>query len=396
MKYISTTFAHGNGPFLRIVDLGLAINQELELRNREKMNIIVPLVYGDRQKRIMKEDFEDVIRKNPDLILFDELHGQILNELFFKTGHYQENLEFLLKNQPKLEEMLRNHLSSSIKVSNFAGDEKKVKRGDIAFEISHNPRVATGYENSFYTSIAYFSELLDRTIQEDLGFDPSLLSVVSGIARDIEADRNLHFLPEPFTFSYDRSRKKGNEIFTPPFIHTPNRNNEDIPEGMYVTVTGIDGLKSLFDKVSEFGMKLYASPFEKNIENADKSHGPGIISNPNIKYQFGRTGWSTVWLSHLTETPLITPAYTEGDDPEIFFNEKSVVKLGLASIFRGDPNEALIGADSLNKSIFDVNFKLLNHYKTFDGIDYTARVIVDFIEGKDISGYRKIDPVLNN
>ena len=50
MTHIITTFAHGNGPYSRTIDLALAVNQRL----KEKMPIVVPLVYGDRQKKIIQ------------------------------------------------------------------------------------------------------------------------------------------------------------------------------------------------------------------------------------------------------------------------------------------------------------------------------------------------------
>jgi len=399
MEHMITTFAHGNGPYSRMVDLALAVNEEFEKRKWDKVPIVVPLVYGNKQKRIMQEDFGEVIRENPDLILLDEFYGGILSEMFYKAGHYQENLEFLIENQAKLEMKLRDYLSGTLKVETFVGEQKSVNGDDIEFEISHNPRVATGYENSFYTSIVHFSELLERTRQEEiLDFDPSILEEVGKIAHKIEDDKNVHFIHEPFVFSGDDPRGRWkDEIYTPPLIHFPKLNSEKIDPGMYASVTGIEGLRQLFDRVNEFGMKVYCSPFIEKIEGADNRFGPELVSNENIKYQFGRTGWSTVWFSHLSETPLIAPAYTEGDDPEIYFNERTIGKLGLAAFFDGkkDPERVILEADDTRKNLQDVNRKLMERYKTLDGINYIANVIVDSLECKDISPYRNIEPALS-
>ncbi len=387
MECMITTFAHGNGPYSRIIDLGLAINERLD----ERLPIIVPLVYGDRQKKIISESFGE-----NDLILFDEFYGDILNELFFKKGHYQRSLEFLLENQPRLEEKLRDYLSGTLRTHTFDGREVLVNGDDVAFEISHNPRVATGYEKSFHTTIGFFSEILTKTIFEGLGFCTELLKGVRGIVGKIEDDKTLHFMPEPFVFSYDGLRKRWkDEIFTPPFIHIPKESDEGVSEGMYVMLTGIDGLKSLFEGVHKFGMKLYCPPFV-NLEDADNNHTPEFIVNPNIRYQFARTGWSSVWLSHMTETPLITPAYSEGDDPEIYFNEKTVKALKIATIFDGlqKPEEILVRADSLRPNLELVNKRLIDNYGTLDGVDYTARIIVDYLEGRDISSCREVEPCL--
>lgn len=400
-----TTFAHGNGPYSRTVDLGLAINNILKEKKEDPLSIIVPLVYGDRQKNIMLEDFGDIIKNNPNLILFDETYGEILNKLFFKTGHYKENLELLLEKQPELEEQLNNHLSGKFKVKNFGGDEIEVYRDDIAFEISHNPRVATHFAKSYYTTIAFFSEILRKAAKESSlidgpnAFDKKLLlEVAEKIADKIENDKKMHFMPEPFVFSYDSNRKRlRGEIFTPPFIHLQPVNTEDIKEGMYVMVTGIDGLMDLFKGVKDFGQELYCPPFV-NIEGVgpeNKKH-PNFVFNRNIDYQFARTGWSTVWWSLMSKTPLIAPKYTKGDDPEIYFNELSVSQLGLAVIFDSSriPRETLQDANFLRPNLENVNELLNQNYGKVDGMDYTADIIVRDLMGADISKFRMKEPCL--
>jgi len=404
MKYMIGTFAHGNGPYSRVLDLGIAINDELERRKLDRLPIIMPLVYGERQKKIMQEEIESLgkdFSKMQDEILLDEFYGDILNELFFKGGNYQENLELLIEKQPKQEETLRDYLSGILTLKTFDGREERVLGENVEFEISHNPRVATKYPLSFYTTIGYFSEILLHASKEakkgDLKFNAKLLDEVrKNIANKIEEDKSIHFMPEPFVFSYleDRERYR-HEIFTPPFVHMPAANTEQVEKGMYVMVTGIDGLQTLFDSVNEFGMKVYCPPFIK-LEYADNRFTPEFVANPNIKCQFARTGWSSVWLSHMTETPLIAPAYIEGDDPEIFFNERSVRKLGLAVIFDGkNPKEVLQEADALKPRMQEVNKKLVENYGTLDGIDYTANAIVDFYLGEDTDKYYVKKPVLH-
>lgn len=182
-----TTFAYGNGPYTRTVDLGLAINAELEQRGQSSLQIIVPLVYGERQRRIMLEDFGLVVHEKPDLILLDETYGKILNDLFFKTGHYQQNLEFLLENQPRLEQQVRDYLSGTLELRNFNGDSRKLTGKDIEFEISHNPRVSTGFQKSYYTTIGLFSEILERTIEERIpGFDSAVVREAIAIAKKLK------------------------------------------------------------------------------------------------------------------------------------------------------------------------------------------------------------------
>jgi hypothetical protein len=402
MEFMNTTFAYGNGPYSRILDLGISINDELEKRGLPRHSIIIPLVYGERQKKIMMEEHGDIIKTHQDEVLLDETQGKILDELLYKGGDYQKNLEYLLNNQPKLEEKLRDYLSGNLLLKRFDELEISVMGEAINFEISHNPRVATGYNQSFYTTIGYFSEILERaallSLEGELEFDPNLLrEVKTNIAVKLESDRNVHFMPEPFTFSYlERRLRWEHEIFTPPFIHPPEKNSEQVEQGIYVMVSGIDGLSHLYENAQQFGFKLYCPPFIKNMKNANNTHTPDFVANPNIKYQLARTGWSSVWWSHMTNTPLITPAYTHGDDPEIFFNELTVRRLNLATIPDevSNPRHLLAMADHKRHHVKKLNEKLQTNYGTLDGINYTARIIADSIEGKPIDRYRQKEPCL--
>ena len=86
----------------------------------------------------------------------------------------------------------------------------------------------------------------------------------------------------------------------------------------------------------------------------------------------------------------------KGDDPEIYFNEKTVRYLGIAEIFSDSRrhDEILERADTLGINMNLLNRKLIDNYGTLDGINYTANAIIDFLKGKDISSYRKIKACL--
>jgi len=397
MQYISTNFAYGNGPYLRCIDLGIALNKEFGERNVPEMRMIIPLVYGDRQKKIMQENFGKYIKENPDSIFLDVTYGNFLNDLFFKGNSYRKNLEFLIENQPKIEEKVNDHLNSEFDVENFEGEKIKIKPHELAFEVSHNPRVVTYLEKSFYTTIAFFSEILQRSMDEpSLKLDKKLLKDAKKIAIKIEKNKDLCFMPEPFTFSYDSLRKTKGEIFTPPFIHLPEKNNNRIKKGMYVTITGIKELSKLFERIDEFGMSLYSPPFVNSPHiKQNNFYSSNILSNKDINFHFARSGWSSVWSSHMTLTSLICPKYTKGDDPEIFFNEKSLRKLGIATIFSPDscPEEILKQTKSQLKNMKELNKKIIKQYGILDGINYTAKIIADFLEEKDLSKYPR-SPIL--
>src|SRR3989344_8680940 len=401
MEALITNFNHGNGPYIKTITLCIAVNEELKKRGHSPLPIIVPHIYGDLQKKILSEEFADILKDNPEALLLDDFSGELLESLLFKTGHYQRNLELLLENQPKQEVRLRDYLQGTLTVKTLSGKEIKIPGEGIQFEIANNPKFATGYRKSFMTTEGFFSQVLYETAEESaLGFDPKVLQEVRyKIANKIEEDKSLHLMSEPSIFSYNISRKRWrNEIFTPPFTHLPEKNSEDVEEGMYVMISGIAGLRPLFDQARDFGMKLYCPSSVKDLNGADNTRHPSFVTNPNIRYQFARTGWSTVWWSHMSETPLITLPYQHGDDPEIFFNEKTVTRLGIATLYdpgKDNPKEVLERADLLSPHIKGVNERLLSVYGTIDGINYMAKVIAASLEGKSLDSYKLVEPAFN-
>ena len=82
MRYIVTNFAYGTGPYLRTTELAIAVNNRLQRLGKERLGIIVPLVYGEKQIRVMREEFGEHQKAFPGEILFDEALGDIIRSVF--------------------------------------------------------------------------------------------------------------------------------------------------------------------------------------------------------------------------------------------------------------------------------------------------------------------------
>ena len=82
-NYAVLNFAYGTGPYLRTTDLAIAFNAELERRGQPRLGIIVPWVYGDKQKKVMLEEFAGHEQKYPGEILLDAGLGAILKSIFY-------------------------------------------------------------------------------------------------------------------------------------------------------------------------------------------------------------------------------------------------------------------------------------------------------------------------
>lgn len=378
-NYIILNFAYGNGPFLRTTELAIAVNNILEKKRKERYSIIVPLIYGEKQKQIMMEEFGSVIKSRPDEILLDKNLGQFLSEVFYDEKGYEESLKSSLKNFNDVEKKMEKYLSNGLKVKNFLGKEIFVSKNQIKMQINRCPRINIDLYPSYYTSFAYLSEILDRASSENLDFDQILFKKVAKIYKEIEDKQTICFIAEPGTFYYlknEKSNRRRNEVLTPPSSLPPKENTEKIQKGVYITLTGIPGLEVLFKGMQSIGLKIYTN--KPDVIPQSEKMLPNIISNKNILFHLARSGWGSIWLSFFAKTPFLAIPYSKGDDPEIYFNNLCLEKTKLGKIYKGESmNELLKFSEEYKKSAENISKELTKKYGTINGVEYTAEKIVD-------------------
>lgn len=394
MKYIATTFAHGNGPYSRCVEWAIEVNNVREERGLPRQKIVVPLVYPGRQERIMREEIEtnvspDFLEEHPDEILLDRKHGEFLLKLMFKGKNYIENLGLLVKAYQGVEEDIQRHLDGKRDVETLDGKVEEMDLWDAELQLGLNNRMQTGIKNQFYTAggAGPFDEILERAITDErITMDRNVMKKVIPIAKRMIEKQKKIFSNEPGVFSYNSLRwARNNEISTPPFVHPPKPDYTELPgDGILVTATGIDGVREsgIYNAVADMGMEIFAPKFAVNsfpeeIRERVISLNPSQINNPHVIAQYARAGWSSIWLSHLAEKGFLTPPYQENDDPEMFFNEKGIEKLNLGVIIGKNARSVLENAIELAEGTKNYNQKLLDKYGTLDGIRYTAEAICD-------------------
>jgi len=252
-------------------------------------------------------------------------------------------------------------------------------------EINRCPQLSMGIEQSYYTGFDYISKVLEHALIEDgLDVDRETLKKCIPLYHEIEKRQTAHFIAEPSIFSYlgEREKKYDTEITTPPntnqvryFSYTPI--HDYVEEGIYVTVTGIPGLEHFFKDIQKTGMNVYTHRPE--LIPGSKLAPPDIITNEKVKFHFARSGWGSLWLSFITNTPFITPAYKESDDLEIYFNNKCIEHLGFGKVFKkGDTISDLESySKEYKKNVEKIKKDLLKKYNTLNGVKYTAEKIVD-------------------
>jgi hypothetical protein len=380
-KYIILNFLHGNSPYLRTTELALAVNDLLEKSGIERFGIIVPWVYKIRQRGIMMHNFKHIIKKHPNELLLDENLGKLLESIFYNGGSYEDWLRNFLAGHKKAEEKIHAYLSGGIKAKSFSGIETKIKKNDIEMEINRCPIVDFGIRPSYYTSFAYYSDILSRSLKEDaIAVSDGLLEKGIEHYEAVEKKQTLHFIAEPSTFSYlsELPRKYNTETYTPPNSNQSLKNPfyRYARKGVYVTVTGIYGMEHLFEELHNTGFNIYTHktgriPFSRRSV-------PNIISRKNILLHFARVGWGSAWLSFFSRTPLIAMPYHAADEPEVYFNNICVEKLGIGKVFRGEHiNELLEFGEEYKENVASISRELMIKYGTLNGVEYTARKIVN-------------------
>lgn len=381
MKYIFTNFGSGTGPYVRTIDMGLELIKIFKQKINENFSILVPWVYGERQRRIIIEEFGHFIEKNPNLILLDEYLGQQFKKVLFDGRNYNIVMRDLISCYDNVEKNIQNYLKKEFSAQNVLGDIVKVDGKNVILEVSRNANVSTNIKFSYYTSIGYFEKIIRKSLNNpNIKLDKILLKKTLSIAKKIESYQQIYFQPEPNCFSYEEGKElfKEKEIKCPPLFHPPQENNRDIEEGFYVLVSGISYHEKIYYYAKNFGYKIYTNQILKDFDEAQREL-PRIVTNKNIKFVFARPAWNTIWLSNISKKPLIFIDYIQGDFPEIYFNVLSINKHKFGIIFQEDLDikNILIQSKSQLSEIEKYYNKIKQKYGTLDGIKYSCGIIAD-------------------
>jgi len=381
-EYIITNFAYGTGPYLMTADLAIAFNNELEKQGQERLGIIIPWVYGEKQKKIMLEEFSEHEKKYPGEILLDAKLGEILKSIFYGNNTYEEALNKWVKSFDGACQKANRYLSGVLETKALFGNKTEINGKNIVVELHRSPRILYNVAPSYFSSFAYIAEILEQALgRKEIAINKDLLLKGVEIANRVEQNQKLHCIAYPATFSYDKDYQPryATEILVPPITRLPQLNSDLIDPGIFVTITGIFGLEQLYAEVKYLGIRLYSNDAKAVAGSIQAS--PHIISNQNILFQFARSGWSSVWLSMLSETPLIIPEFNPQDDPEIYFNNRAIEESGIGIIYRGQSLKNILQkAEDIKRT--DANFKdeILNRWGILDGNRYCARLFVkDFL-----------------
>ncbi len=381
-KYIVTNFAYGTGPFLRTTNLAIAFNREYEKLTGQRMGIIIPWLYGDRQKRVMLEEFSDHEMKYPGEIVLDNQLGALYQKVFYGSHAYEDAVKLWVDQALMVSREAFHYLKGTLSVETLSGIRQAIKGKDIAVELSRSPRIQYGVAPAYFTSFASLEEILERASTIP-GFvlSKKVLTQAVHTAHEIEQGYRMYALSYPGTFTYDAKRKSHfeNEIEVPPIAPPPQAHTKKMDSGIFVTVTGIPGLERLYREAHDIGLRLYSNDTTA-VPHSVRAL-PHIIPNKNITFQFARSGWSSVWISMISGTPLVVPEYDPTDDPEICFNNICVERLGIALVYRGESLASILKkTGAIKRACQKLVTDIMSRFGTLDGNMYCATMFArDFV-----------------
>ncbi len=353
-KFIVTNFAYGTGPYLMTTKLAAAFNDELEKTGRPRMKIIVPWVYGEKQRAIMEEEFPS-FEKLGEIILDKEL-GAILEKVFYANTDYASYLK----------KWVDNFKAASLEARAYL---MKVYGSNISVELNRSPRILYGVAPSYSTTFGHLSRVFkEASADARITLDKTLLKKAEDISACIEREQAITAMAYPGIFSSgDYQPVYKGEVLVPPISPLPEANIEPIEKGFFITKSGIPGLERLYKEAKAFGLRAYTN----------EDYSPAVITNPNIVLHFARSGWASVWFSMLAEKPIVVPEYDSDDDLEIKFNNLIIEKLGIGVVYRGESlAEILEKTEKAKEACRNMKKDILARWGTLDGTRFSAALFV--------------------
>lgn len=342
-QYIVLNCGYGNGPYLRATEIALAVTKQIP----GEWGIVVPHVYGDRQHRILQEEFG--VQRS---LILDEQFGSITKKVFFDGTSYAQFLQHWLDHADDISQEARHYLQITY-------------GNDIAMEISRAPLLTLGIDHAYFNSFSRTSDILTASVGNDaIAISDTLLQQAVNKMKELEDAFRAYFISVPGTFA----PKDGDIPIPPTAIEKPW--TETIERGVYVTTSGIPNTESLTQITEALQMPVYTN-------NAAKIPGalelpPSALASEHIVAHIARAGWGAIWSSILTETPLITLPYSSTDDPEIYFNNGRIAELGIGAVWNGQSVKLV---ESMKSDVCAYKSALLEQFDGKKGAEIAAEKI---------------------
>jgi hypothetical protein len=336
---------HGNEPYILGANIAKNLSERLEQKQGFAPTIIMPDLYGERQRRILKE--EGLVSEK---MVFDKRIGNTSKPLLFANADFNKNLINVLAFQEDIQRTVRYELSK------YSGSIIEINTGAMY----------TSEELSFFAYPITYTELFEETwCEEELveTIDLSNLEICHNIMQKVEQDIDLFFIPSYNPFSYQSERRLNTrKIATPPLKPMLAKDLQEIQENsVYVMFSGTGTqtgeLSEVVRKLEEEGRNVII-PYWVNKDMDIQRAGPNIINNSNLTKVIGRAGWGIIWTCQNAGTKFEHLPYIVGDEPEIYFNIETLETVPMLEATKQQEQQ----------------------FGNLNGINYTANAIFHFLE----------------
>ena len=310
--------SHGNEPYILGTQIAKALGERLKKKGHE-ITIILPYIYtkGERQLRILEKE----VGLDANCIL-DKKLGSFYHELLFQGNDFKKYLEAICTKRADVERRVREHLTETYK--------------PITIELNIGSRFTSGAP-TYYAFPALLSELLHYALKESVLkelFTEELLHKTLTLVKEVDSRYKKIFIPSYHLFSWDKTRKlHPTEIPTPPLkpLVTPSKKN--IPKGsVFCMISGTDSeVENILERarlLQKQGTHVLVAPLTLT-EEFEKMSPLDAIPNPNLTKVITRAGWGTLWICQQAGVEVEVIPYTPNDDPEIFYNLKTLENIPL-------------------------------------------------------------------
>lgn len=187
---------HGNEPYILASAIGREVSKKFVSAGREQPILVMPLLYGDRQRSILLEE-------NPNdvsLLYYDTELGNILKDIVFSAGDFRQHLTQVNNHYDEVENMLKDRFNKDaqeITVQSVATQENiELSPKNIIGVIETGNRVGIKIPHRYFA----FPELLSRVLNEsmqhpELGFNESDMKKLANRMMKVEAEYSQVFVP---------------------------------------------------------------------------------------------------------------------------------------------------------------------------------------------------------
>lgn len=396
--------AAGNEPFLLAVAVAKKINEILKKKGVQPGKIVVPAT-APNVKTILENEHRDDLGD----VFLDLAYGQIVQKTLATQGNFRAHMEHVLGSHKQVDREIQqrfNKNAGSFDTYSFASaknnvplDTANVVTLDIAARFCLKDA-----SSSHFIFPTLISELMEATREAKLGFDESDIVNFSKIMFELEkcytnvfisklgtlSGTHLSIVPDSSsieqryrTLSTQQATVNGRTR-----IYTPGMGRGDLvdtsvlgADSVYAMFSGtgsaISETRTLAGAMVDEGQSVLVPEWVRDIPGS-KSMTPSMIFDPRVKGVLARSGWGTLWKTMRAGKPFIAIPYRDGDDPEIFFNDKTVKRMGLGGVLKPDmmsPAAVQNLIRSTAPNLAEINRLTVEEFGTTDGVTYVAEII---------------------